>query len=356
MADIALEAGVSRPTVSLVLGNHQHGLLIADETRRRVLQAAENLGYRRNEAARMTAVGKSRMLGFLTTMPHAEQSSLLLDGILHEAQSRDFYIHTMVVPIKNLDRRVIEHCIELRLAGVIALYIEGENLNYLHDQLERFNIPLVMLDDNTTQSWGAPVCSDYEQGMTLAVEHLRDLGHRKIGYIGAHQADSLFEIGSQIREDAFRAALRNAGLKLREEWMVPIAFDPEFEANIAAFLRAERVPSAVVAATDVAAFKTLRQARAAGLSVPRDLSVVGYGNLAMSHCSDPALTTIGQRFGEMGRQAVRCVLAAADAIRKGQTEPDKEPEPSCETSRQSLVSNSLEIRDSTAPPHKINAR
>ena len=352
MADIAQHAGVSRPTVSLVLGNHQHGQLIAEETRRRVLEAAENLGYRRNEAARMTAAGKSRMLGFLTTVPAAEQGSLLLDGILREAQSRDFYVHTMVVPIQQLDRRVIEHCIELRLAGVIALYIEGENLNYLHDQLERFGIPLVILDDNTTQSWGAPVCSDYEQGMTLAIEHLRDLGHRDIGFVGAHQADGFFEIGSQIRETAFQLAMRNAELELREEWMVPFASDPKFEINIAEFLRAGAVPSAVVAATDMAAFKTLRQARAAGLQVPRDLSVVGYGNMAMSPFSDPALTTVWQPFGEMGRQAVRCVLA--DDGRK--TEADKESEPPGETSRQLLVSNSLQVRDSTAPPSKDKTR
>ena len=358
MADIARHAGVSRPTVSLVLGDHQHGLLIADETRRRVLETAETLGYRRNEAARTTAQGKSRMIGFLTALPGAEQSAVLLSGILGEAQSRGFTVHTMAVPSHRLDRRVIESCVELRLAGVIALYITGENLNYLHDQLQRFKIPLAILDDNTVQSWGAPIHSDYGQGMALALEHLRALGHRDIGFIGAHQPDSTFEIGSQIRETAFRAAMKDAGLLIRENWMVPVAFDPEFEANIAAFLRRAPLPTAVIGATDVAAFKTMRQARAAELRVPADLSVVGYGNLAMSPFSDPALTTVWQRFEQMGVEAVRYLLDpnAQFGAATGQSAPTGDAEFPGATPRPMLVSNDLIVRHSTASPRPQPAR
>src|SRR5688572_27581316 len=122
ITDIAAKAGVSRATVSYVLNEHNTSVRISDATRQRVLEAAEVLGYRRNELARAMITGKNRMLGFWVMHANREPVVRVLSGAMKEADESGYFIQMLGFENSTLDHRIVERCIEWRLAGIIAIH------------------------------------------------------------------------------------------------------------------------------------------------------------------------------------------------------------------------------------------
>lgn len=146
MRDIAEKAGVSRPTVSYVLNERREGVFVGEETRRRVLEAARELGYRRNELARAMVTGRNRMLGFLAALPEAEATARMMAGALDEADAHNYTLKVLRLSGRTLEDAVIERCVELRLAGVLAIYLDAESLERLHIEMSRHCIPVAVLE------------------------------------------------------------------------------------------------------------------------------------------------------------------------------------------------------------------
>jgi len=167
-----------------VLNDRRKGVWIEEETRERVLRAAAELGYRRNEMARAMVTGATRTIGFITDFPGSEHVARMLEGALDEADTQGYEIKVLRPRSdEEFNRRLIERCVELRLAGVVVLYIEGQTLERLHNELNRYGIPMALLDDNHDRPWGTPVVADYGQGIKLAVQHLAALEHSRITFI-----------------------------------------------------------------------------------------------------------------------------------------------------------------------------
>src|ERR1700760_139353 len=123
MEDIAARAGVSRSTVSLVLNRRQAAARISDATSRRVLTAAADLGYQPNEMARAIATGKNHVLGFLSFHPDVEFVAAMMSGVLEEADAHGYIVKVMRLADEATNRRVIQRCVESRLAGVVSVYL-----------------------------------------------------------------------------------------------------------------------------------------------------------------------------------------------------------------------------------------
>jgi LacI family transcriptional regulator len=310
MTDVAREAGVSRSTVSFVLNKRYEGVYISEETRQRVLSAASALGYRRNELARAVVTGKNRVLGFLACSPEAELVARMLAGALDEAEAQGYSIKVLRLQNNVVDHATIERCAELRLAVVIALYLNENRLEYLHQEMARYGIPVATLDDSLPHPWGVRVISDDKQGCRLAIQHLVELGHRRIALISG-RADA----GSAIlREQGFREVMEEFGLPVPDGYIQHGNWACE-RTEVAARALLEHPagrPTAVLCAGDLMAMVLMRVARRQGINVPEDLSVVGFDDIAAAEAADPPLTTVAQPFQEMGRLAVRRLIETVE--------------------------------------------
>jgi LacI family transcriptional regulator len=304
MNDIATRTGVSRSTVSCVLNGRAVELRIPDATQQRVLEVASELGYRHNEMARSVAGGKSRMLGFITGEPGAdvEFKSRVMVGVIEAAAERGYTVQVLYLPPKTLQHEVVERCIEWRLAGVVTLALHPRVVNELHREIARYDMEMAVLEDSQAYSFAVNVSSASSDGMRQAVDHLFDLGHRRIAMIAA-AADNDH---SMWRERLFRKLCRERGIRVAPGMIVHGDWWDQATNETAArqLLEQNTRPIGVICCGDPAAVTLLNTARALGISVPDQLSVVGYGDYSISIFSDPPLTTVTQPFRELGKLAV----------------------------------------------------
>jgi LacI family transcriptional regulator len=339
MADIAVRAGVSRATVSLVL-NEKHAIVgIAEETRQRVLKAASELNYRPNEIARAMVTGRNPVVGFLVRESQREVPTRILAGALAEAEKRGYSVKVIRAE-GEFDHRIIERCAEMRLAGIIALYIYGEPLEYLHHEMARYATPVAVVDSSFPPSRGIRVISDDRDGARQVMEHLAGLGHRRIAFIsGAPGSGAAAE-----REEGYRSALAALGIPTPADYLVHGNWNiPRIEEQTRFLLdHPAGRPTAVFCADDRTALIAARTARTAGFRVPEDLSLVGFADLEMAEYGDPPMTTVAQPFPEMGAAAVRHLLEWTEEHHRSRQSAAPPVEVSLPTR--------LVVRASTAPP------
>ncbi len=335
MADIAKEAGVSRATASYVLNDRATAVRISAKTRQRVLDAARNLGYRRNELARAMVTGKNHVLGVLARNPGPEPKARLLEGVQEEADASGYFVKLLHHPDQEDIHEVARRCVEQRLAGLIVLRPSQVALAELYVDLAHYGIPLALVDDSVTQPGTISVTSDDMQGCRLAVAHLAALGHQRIALIeGKRQPNPL------LREAAFRQAMRDHSLPVPKSFIVYADWNLEQTERAVTDLFSVRQdpPTALFcSAGDPFAAVAIRALRRSGRCVPEDVSVVGYSDLLLATCLDPPLTTIAQPFHEIGRIAVRRLLARL--ANQGETPTD--------SAAASLLPTQLIVREST---------
>src|SRR5262249_46959186 len=157
------------------------------------------LGYRRNELARAVVTGKNPVLGVLARNPGPEPRARILEGILEEAGAHGYSIKLLHQPEQEDIREVARRCVEQRLAGIVVDRPSRTAFAELHEELERYRIPISLVDDSLSPGGTITVTSDDVQGCRLAVEHLVTLGHRRIA-----QIEGRADPNPLLREAAFR--------------------------------------------------------------------------------------------------------------------------------------------------------
>ena len=334
---IANELGISHQLVSFALNGSGN---VAPKTRDEIVATAARLGYRPNELARTMATGKSRVLG-LVRGEQTEHGGWMLAGAIEAANELGYTSKILFTPHNELPSKVIDQCVEWRLAALLAITINAPSINYLREKSEARQIPLAIVDNVPPDFGGVYATSDEHQGIHQVVEHLVALGHRDIGFLGGEPQTA----SSMNRETAFRKVLAEFGLPLRESWVLQSDWYqmPLIEAAVQSFLSGE-MPTAIVCAGDPLAMAMIRGARAAGVSVPRQLSVTGFANFDLSAFADPPLTTVEQSFAQMGSLAVQALIA--------RLESGISDEPSEESHLK--IPTRLIVRGSTAPPSQTS--
>lgn len=322
MDDVARRAGVARSTVSHVLnGRHNANVRIPESTRRRVLDAAQELGYHPNALARSVRSGKTRMIGYLVEDQIYEPYWKTIVGALNEAEQADFSLKLLSATPETFAQR-IQQCMELRLSGMIVRYCFDKS--FLFEEAQRAGIPVVTVDEDVPQPYGARVAADDAVGCREAVSHLVQLGHRRIAFITAGFYRKPPEL-VPVRESHFLAELASHGLPVPEgyivaEEMVVYGSGTELEIDTSTVLAAtnrllthpEGRPTAIVCWRDEAAIVAMQACRRAGLRVPEDMSVVGFSDIHAARTSDPSLSTCQSPWDQMGRTAVRQLVRALD--------------------------------------------
>ncbi|MBC8101050.1 MAG: LacI family DNA-binding transcriptional regulator [Cytophagales bacterium] len=311
MNEVAARAGVSQATVSFVLGGRADRLKISRQTRDRVLGAARDLGYQRNQLARAMVTGKSRIIGVLTAPHSGENIVRMLTGAMEAASQNNYLLKVVHLSYGGVDEATIARCLEWRLAGAIVVGLGEEAHQRLNVVFQENQIPVALVDNVPPLNWGVRVGSDDAKGIGEVVVHLLGLGHRRIALIGGRPGPL-----SKWREKSFRDALAAAGLEVPAHWVRLSSWSDQaiIEAEVRALFEesGDHLPTAVVCTADAVAMVVLRIARARGLRLPSDLSVTGYSNANLAEFVDPPLTTVDQSFQEMGRTAALQVIELAE--------------------------------------------
>jgi LacI family transcriptional regulator len=296
--DVARAAGVSVATVSKVI-NGRDG--IADATSRRVLDVVRDLGYESSLVATSMRRRRTDVIGVLVAEfePFALQ---LLRGVSSALQGTPYDILAYAGTVSAGDHTGWERRSLSRLGGTL---IDGAIIVTPTVALPESSVPTVAIDPHTGPAGPATVDTDNLGGARTATEHLIALGHRRIAHVrGRADLES-----AQLRERGYREALEAAGIPYDPALVADGAYrTTESTSAVQTLLDAPHPPTALFAANDLSALEAVRVARARGLRVPEDLSVVGFDDIPDAAASTPGLTTIRQSLPEMGAAAVRILL------------------------------------------------
>lgn len=300
MADVAAAAGVSHMTVSRVI--NETGPVRAD-TRQRVLAAIGQLGYRPNVMARALVTGRSGTLGVVTLDSALYGPASTLYSLENAARDAGFAVS--IRSVSKPDKISIPEAVETLRAqaveGIIVIAPHTPAVAAL--QHTAHSVPLVAVGAQPGPTPVPMVSVDQGAGARLATEHLLSLGHPTVW----HVAGPRDWVEANERERGWRATLRAAGADVprivRGDW------SPRSGYQAGRVLAARDDVSAVFVANDQMALGVLRAFVEAGISVPRDVRVIGFDDIPEAAYFSPPLSTIRQDFGEVGRRAFGTLAA-----------------------------------------------
>jgi DNA-binding LacI/PurR family transcriptional regulator len=326
MTDVAARARVSHQTVSRVLNGY---VGIRTETRDRVVAAIEELGYRRNDAARRLASSRSGLLGVVTSsLPQYGPASILV-GL--EQAARDAGYRVTTTNVVEVDEHsflaAVEQLLEQAVEALVLMVPRRGILRVA--QSLALDIPVAVVEGDLTMT---PLSAgvDNVAGARQAVRHLLDLGHETVAHV-AGPADWL-EAGA--RAHGWRIELEEQGRRVP-----PLRWTGDWSARsgfaVGQSLAERREISAVFAANDQMAVGVVHALVRQGRRVPQDVSVVGFDDLPEAPYFNPPLTTVRQPLGQLSRNVLDLVTRALSG-EVGPTVP--------------LVPTELVVRESTAPP------
>lgn len=315
--DVAKRASVSRSTVSLVLN---HSKLVKEDTRRLVEQVIHEINYVPNSNARGLSARVTNNLGVIFMKDYLHNSTQvsydsdqhvglcsfnIFNGIMAGLTGTDYGLITenfVCSPDAPTLPRVVT---EKRVDGlfVVARPYSMEFLNALRDT----GLPFVLVGVGCFEEEFDSIYADPGEGVALAMRDMLNTGHQNICLLNCSaQLDT-----RDLRLEAFRKALEEAGTPFREKWNIQSTSNNGASAYRAfrAFWEAGNRPDAIVAANGQSALGAMRYLYEIGVRVPDQLSIIAYEDSSVCGYAAPALTSVNIRKEEMGRQAAQCLLA-----------------------------------------------
>jgi len=328
--DIAADLNLSTMTVSRALSGHPD---VRDATRQRVEQRARELNYRPNRWARSLVTRKSNMIGVVIPEVSHVFFAEIMDGVQDRIEQAGYTVILCNSRGKpEEEKREIDMLVGSRADGLVVAssYLAAEPS--LFADLQHEGVPFVLIDRYFPDLECPRVRTDDVLSARLAIDHLIELGHRRIGMIrGRKVSPAIF------REQGFRDAMQAAGIPVDEQYIIEGDFTVEAGyAGGQALMELNQPPTAIMGINDPCAMGVIQAVRAAGLSVPNDVSVVGVGSIESDYLPQPFLTTASWSRQQMGRVAGDMVLALIE---------EREPE-----TRDAVVEPVLMVRNSTASP------
>lgn len=329
--DIAKALGVSPGTISKALNNKPD---IGAELKEKIRAAAVELGYIPNPIARRLVTNKSNTIGVFILDRYElslreNYGFQFLDGIIKESDLHHYDI-LLFSTTNDLEyqKSYIDLCLERRVEGAIFIGLRSDD-SYIEDIMNS-PIPVSVIDAEAIGPNVSMVASDNRAGATAAVDYLWQLGHRKIGILNGCAGAFV----SRERYEGFVQYLKERDA-FNEKYVYYGDFSRESGAAAAEVIMscADR-PTALFATNDQMALGALKAFKRKGYRIPEDISLIGFDNISNSEDCDPALSTIGQNATEIGKEAIRLLLARIRQEING-------------TAR--FIETELFIRDSCAP-------
>ncbi|GHK01152.1 LacI family DNA-binding transcriptional regulator [Streptomyces sp. NPDC003753] len=355
VADVAREAGVSVATAGRALGDYGR---VGDALRDQVRAAAARLGYSPNGVARSMRSGGTRTIGFIGVDISNPYFATAMRGICDVAREEGYEaILANSDDRMDAERAAVKVFLEKQIEGLVVAPNAVIDVAHLR-RAQDLGVPVVLLDRHSSALDADSVVIDNEGAAQEAVEHLLELGHRRIGmllYVDPDESPELVISGSgrlTVRGAArpsidrirgYLAALDAYGAASSRELIrcSVIGDAAEFEKEAHALLSLPEPPTAVFAADNVATQGLFTAVRQRGLALPGDISLVGFDDLDWTTLVDPPLTVVGQSPMDMGRTAAERLFARI----KGDDSPGE----------RIVLPTRLLVRSSAAEPRRGDA-
>ncbi len=304
---VARIAGVSKSTVSNVFTGRKK---VTPDIRTRILEIAAKTGYQPHYAARVLATRKTGMIGVLVSELYNPNTSAIVQNLEQALRARNYKL-LLGLNYGNPDngREYLKQFAAGMVDGIVNLLSE---VSFSEAVRVCGNVPVVAWGSSGPES---PIYLDYPAGAGAALEHLWDLGHRKIAYVSL--CDSL-QLGS-VKSEIYTNFYNRHGLAPDETLCVGGDSRPESGYRLAAILH-ERGATAIYAGNDLMAFGILRWARETGVRVPENLSVIGFDDNPMATLVSPPLTTVQMPVARMTELIVQGLIDRIEGKPPGQQE------------------------------------
>jgi LacI family transcriptional regulator len=306
--DVAQHAGVSRATVSYVLNGHTEGRVpISDETRQRVLDSIEELGYEPDARAQALRSGVTKTIALIIPDLRNPHFCEYATGIEEAARASGY--HLLLSSTTLNDQYAVDIFKDLaqrRFDGLIlasSFILESDEAKATLARIRKRKLPIVELSENYGVDAAA---ADYQDATKEVMSYLLSLHHRRIGLIygvGGHEL-------AEDRRQPYLSSLSAAGIAYEGDLVVECGptIEDGYQAAKKLLERTSR-PTAIIAINDLLAMGALRAAADLGLHIPEDLSLVGYDNIPMANYLVPRLTTVTKDAHTLGKQAFELLLA-----------------------------------------------
>ena len=315
VADVARAANVSKATAARVLGGYG---VVSDKVREQVLAAAAALEYRPNELARSMTTGKSGIIGVIVGDIENAFFSLAVRGISDVAHTAGFN-----VIIANsgeeleAEKSAVDLLIGKRVDGLIVTPARCDRMEHLRD-IRRVGVPLVLFDRSIPELSVDSVTGDDFDAAIMATRHLLEMGHRRIAYISAMDADDeLLSDSSTLSNSAVRERIEGtlqaqaaAGIDNARHFVRLGATDQaQTDAVVKRLLQEAVPPTALVASDSLVGLRVFKSLQALGLSIPRDISMISFLDADWTTVTTPPITVVDQPVYEMGKTAAERLIS-----------------------------------------------
>lgn len=312
MRDVAKRAKVSQSTVSRVLNPSPHGIPIGAQTRQRVLEAVEELGYHPNLNAGSLRGQKTQLIAMMIAdisnpfyhpmvravqdIAHAHRYDVLVANSDHLRSNEELFCNSII-------RRPVDGVI------MVPYHLNDEDIEQLYRQT---GSPIAALGGHITHPQVDVIHLDDAQAVYDLTTWLhQNRGHKSIGYIGVTHA---FATG-QRRYRAYKQALYDAGLQAHADWFIQGDWSVESgKAAMTEFLQQAQPPTALVAANDLMAIGAIVAAKEAGVRVPDEMAVVGFDDIPAASWIQPQLTTVAQPAAEIGMALATAIFNRINGV------------------------------------------
>ena len=310
IADVAKEAGVSVSTAARVLSGRGYA---AEDTRRLVLEAADDLGYVPNQIARSLRTRQTKMVGLLIGDVENSFYSVIAKNV--ESVAKDAGYHVVLCNSDDDPEIEREYLKLLEAMRVDALVVTptSKNRRYLARLLDK-GLVIVQVDRRVDGLAADAILVDNESGAASAVSHLIEAGHSQIGILTGELAVPT----ARQRLAGYERALKEHGIPIREELVKTGSFHREHAIEDATdLIRARPAPTAIFAANNILAEASLIALGQHGLRVPRDVSIVAFDDVQWMSMVEPSMTAVRQPIADMARSAAELVLRRLREGREG---------------------------------------
>ncbi len=322
-------AGVNRSTVSKALRNSKE---INAETARQIRSIARKIGY--NFENLHSDVHGRKVIGVVFPELKSLYYHKIYDAFRVEMDKQGYRIITMLYNFADVDRQIddINFFIQENVSGILYLTESVFDVSVIHSLFEDSCTKLVMITLNNELNFCDTICNNHSVGIRLGVEHLYQLGHRKIAFIG--------EKHTLYRRNEFITAMSRLNLAVREDYIVETneRFEECGYIGMKKLLSLQDLPTACFAAYDNVAYGAMKALREAGLSIPDDMSILGVDDNTVSSYVAPPLTSINSPETEIGKNAARFLMDRINNV--------KVP------FRSTLICPTIRKRESTAAYHE----
>lgn len=300
MQDIAAASGVSQSTVSRVLSGAATSVPIAADTRQRVLEVADRLGYRPNPLARGLRGAKTMLLGLIVREISDLFFTTAVEAVSIAARERNYNVVLGSAHSRADEAIALRGVLETRHCDGIIVLGDMRDQPRLLEDLTSSHVPVVALWQGSALEGVATIDIDNRGGIAAAIDHLVALGHRRFGFIGGYPHFDIVE-----RQAGFVDHLSALGLQPRVEHVLAASNNPgSGSESFRTLITLPDAPTAIVTGTDQVAIGALHAAHALGVAIPDRVSIVGFDDIPITAYTAPPLTTVRQPIGEMAELAV----------------------------------------------------